>query len=100
MDRSRVTNRIHEVDLVRAIDRLLFSPNPPRLLHGVDGRAVKQGEVVDYIAARIGVEPPPGTEDVEPTGRNLDGSTLKKLLGSLEYPDYVSGYASVFDDTV
>lgn len=95
VDRSRLTNRIHEVDLVRALEALLFSSDPPRLLHAVDGHAAWQGAVVDHIARRLSVDPPENSGTGEPSGRFLDGTLLQKLLGPLQHPDYASGYDAV-----
>lgn len=95
VDRLRLTNRIHEVDLVRTIEKLLLSADPPSLLHAVDGHCVRQGDVVDHIAARLGVGSPPGTHSDAASGRHLDGTKLKRFLGSLDYPNYSSGYDAV-----
>ena len=45
VEHGRRTNRIHEVDLARAILALLSSPAPPALLHATDGAPALLGEV-------------------------------------------------------
>ncbi|WP_413336600.1 NAD(P)-binding domain-containing protein [Brevibacterium sp. GP-SGM9] len=95
IDRSRLTNRIHELDLVRAIEAILASSEPPRLLHAVDGHPAWQGAVVDHIAHRLGVAAPAGSGTGEPSGRFLDGTLLRSVLGSVRHSDYRSGYDAV-----
>lgn len=92
MDVTRRTNRIHETDVVRLLDVLLRAATPPPLVHGVDREPVPLGDVVGFIAAGLGVAPPPAAE---PSGGGtvLDGSLLLELLGELRYPTYREGYA-------
>jgi nucleoside-diphosphate-sugar epimerase len=92
VDGERMTNRIHEVDLARALEVLLSSAAPPRVLHAVDEEPVRLRAVVDHIARRLGVTAPPTADDSEPSGNVFDGSALLDLLGHLEYPDYRAGY--------
>ncbi|WP_244632218.1 sugar nucleotide-binding protein [Microbacterium sp. Se63.02b] len=54
VDHARRTNRIHETDLVRVLDVLLRMDAPPRLVHAVDEDPAPLGEVVRFIAARMG----------------------------------------------
>lgn len=99
VDYERRTNRIHEVDLVRAIAQLLDADAPPALLHGVDRRPATLGEVVEFIADRLGVDAPPRAE-VEPDadrGKVLDGSRLAAML-DLTFPTFVEGYGRMIAD--
>lgn len=89
---ARRTNRIHEYDLVRTLHALLAADEPPRLLHAVDRSPATLGEVVTFIAERLGVPPPPPLEPEEATGTVLDGSRLLDFLGTLEHPTYRDGY--------
>ncbi|GAA1125369.1 sugar nucleotide-binding protein [Citricoccus alkalitolerans] len=89
---ARRTNRIHEDDLVRTLHALLTTEEPPRLLHAVDRAPAPLGEVITYIAQRLGVPPPPAITPAEATGTVLDGTRLLDFLGSLEHPTYQSGY--------
>lgn len=95
VDRRRWTNRIHEADLARTLHTLLRAPEPPSLLHATDGRPVQLGEVVDFLAARLGVAPPPALPADAPSGHLLDGALLHRTLGELEHPTYVSGYTEM-----
>jgi nucleoside-diphosphate-sugar epimerase len=92
VNHRRRTNRIHEVDLVRALDLLLRMPEPPALVHAVDEAPVPLGEVVSYIAGELGLPVPPDDTSAEPTGLVHDGTLLRSLLGILDYPTYREGY--------
>ncbi len=89
---SRRTNRIHEDDLVRLLHTLLLHPDPPALLHAVDGHPSRLGEVVAHIAARLDLPVPPRSEPDPGGGTVLDGSRMAALLGELTYPDFRAGY--------
>lgn len=95
VNHRRRTNRIHEVDLVRALDLLLRMPEPPALVHAVDEAPVPLGEVVAHIARELGMPVPPDDLSAEATGLVHDGSLLRSLLGSLDYPTYREGYAEM-----
>lgn len=92
---ARRTNRIHEDDLVRTLHALLTAEEPPRLLHAVDQSPAPLGEVITFIAHRLGVPPPPAVEPEEETGTVLDGTQLLKFLGTLEHPTFQSGYGDL-----
>ncbi|KZE90033.1 sugar nucleotide-binding protein [Microbacterium sp. TNHR37B] len=94
VDYARRTNRIHEVDLVRALEQLLTLADPPALVHAVDAAPVQLGDVVTFLAAELDVAPPPVAEPGR-SGIELDGRLLRSLLGELEYPDYRAGYRAV-----
>ncbi|MDQ0643476.1 sugar nucleotide-binding protein [Microbacterium murale] len=95
VNHRRLTNRIHEHDLVRTLDLLLRMPEPPALVHAVDTAPAPLGEVVEYIARTLGVDAPRDDPTAGPTGQVHDGSLLQSLLGHLEYPTYVEGYAEM-----
>lgn len=94
---QRRTNRIHEEDLARLLLALLVHPDPPRLVHAVDGAPSRLGEVVTYLAGRLALPVPPA-EDPDPGhGTVLDGSRAAALLGGLKHPDFRSGYDAMLD---
>lgn len=95
LNHRRRTNRIHEVDLVRALDLLLRMPEPPALVHAIDRAPAPLGEVVAAIAGMLGVEVPPDDPSAPATGLVHDGALLLSLLGHLEYPTYREGYAEM-----
>ena len=95
VDYSRRTNRIHADDLVRLLDRMLRAEDPPPLVHAVDQAPATMGEVVTFIADRLGVEPPPRAEPESHGGTVLDGTLLLDVLGTLRYPSFHEGYAEM-----
>lgn len=97
VDYQRWTNRIHETDLVRTLEELLRMPEPPSLLHALDEKSAPLGEVATFIADTLGVAPPPDLDAPGPTGHVLDGSLLRRVLGTLEYPTYVAGYREMIE---
>ena len=92
---AKRTNRIHETDLVRTLQTLLFAENPPPILHAVDQTPAALGEVVTYIAQRLELPPPPRIEPDVASGTILSGALLLSLLGTLQYPTFEAGYDHV-----
>lgn len=92
VDYAKRTNRIHETDLVRVLEAMLTVDAPPRLVHVVDEAPAPLGEVVTFIARRLGVQPPPPRGEAGPGGTVLDGALLRTLLPSLRYPTFEAGY--------
>ncbi|NJI58091.1 hypothetical protein HCX50_01465 [Microbacterium oxydans] len=95
VDHSRLTNRIHETDLVRTLDLLLRTDDAPRLVHAVDERPAPLSDVVRFIAGELDVAVPPDAASDGPRGFVYDGSLLHSLLGRLDYPTYEEGYAEM-----
>lgn len=95
VDHDRRTNRLHETDVVRAILALLDAADPPQLLLGADERPATLGEVVAFLAERLGVPMPPRAEAAERRGTVLDGSRLRTVLGGLAYPTFEDGYGEM-----
>lgn len=123
IDGDRITNRIHEADLARALEVLVTVDGPPRVLHAVDEEPVALRAVVDYIASRLGVTPPPDADEDSPSGNDpggrnpsgrepigtdtsgrqpsgnvFSGAALRALLGHLDYPSYRDGYEELVAD--
>ncbi|MEZ0140355.1 hypothetical protein AB1285_16085 [Microbacterium sp. NRRL B-14842] len=92
----RRTNRIHETDLVRALDLLLRTPEPPALVHAVDRAPAPLGDVMTFLADRLGLPVPPD-DGSAPSGFVYDGTLLRSVLGDLAYPTYEDGYTEMID---
>lgn len=99
VDYTRRTNRIHEDDLVGLLHAMLTAESPPPLIHAVDQAPVPLGEVVTFIAERLGVEPPPHLVPEESGGTVLDGSLMREFVGSLEFPSFREGYERMLSGT-
>ena len=93
MNFRRWTNRIHHTDLVRALEALLFRPDPPRLLHAVDSCPVQLGEVVEYLASALNVPTPPDLSAEPETGRRIENARFHDFIGPLEFPTFREGYS-------
>lgn len=93
------TNRIHREDCARSLVHLLGRPGVAPLYVGTDAAPVKLSEVMEWIAARLGVAPPPVVE-LAPGERRMRGGS-KRCSGALllsegfmlEFPSYREGYA-------
>lgn len=92
---DRMTNRIHEQDLVEAITRVVTDDHPPRILHAVDLAPAPLQEVVEFVASQLGVEVPPSLPTDGPSGKMLDGELLSAYLGGLTFPSYREGYKEI-----
>ena len=92
---TRRTNRVHESDLVRAIEAMLDRADAPALLHATDAGPAPLGDVTIFVAKQLGVPAPPRIHPEKPSGTLLSGKRMHALLGSLEYPSYRDGYAEI-----
>ena len=95
---QRWTNRVHRDDLVHGLERLALDPEPPDLVHAVDSLPAQMGEVVAFIADRLGVSVPGHIEDERPGGKRIDGTRFGSLVGELKFPTYRDGFASMLMD--
>lgn len=93
------TNRIHREDCARALVHLVERARVAPLYIGSDASPAPLSEVMTWIAARLGVAPPPVVEEA-PAGRRSRGgnkrcsSALLRSEGfALAYPSYREGYA-------
>lgn len=89
------TNRIHEIDLARALEVMLTLKDPPHPIHAVDQSPATMAEVVTFIADQLGLRPPPALQPEEAGGTVLGGGLLLETLGSLHYPTFEAGYRSM-----
>lgn len=95
---ARRTNRIHQTDLVQALRAMLALADPPEVLHAIDQTpGVLLGDVVNYIANKLDMTPPPALEPVEDSGKTLNGDRLNTLIGPLTYPTYRAGYDNIIE---
>lgn len=90
------TNRIHLEDAARAFAHLLALPDAEPLYIGVDDMPAPEHEVLDWLAQRQGLPPPPRM--VDPAGRankKLSNRRLRLTGFDFLYPNYCAGYAAL-----
>lgn len=93
------TNRIHRDDCAGVLAHLLDLDHPGSIYLGVDHVPAPQCEVMDWIAGRLGLPPPPRL----PAGggsprRGSKRCSNRRLLASgyrFRYPSYREGYAAL-----
>lgn len=118
--RTEYTNRIHVDDLARAMSLLLLHPEPPRLVLAVDDEPAPRRQVLEWLAERLGVPAPVGTDPTaEPargqpaagspaagspsigrprrsdSNKRISNALLRSLGVELEYPSFREGYAAL-----
>ncbi|MGG1909497.1 hypothetical protein AB1285_21165 [Microbacterium sp. NRRL B-14842] len=91
----RRTNRIHETDLVRALDLLLRTPEPPALVHAVDRAPAPLGDVMTFSPTASVCRYRPTTA----VRRAASSTTARSCVRSrdLAYPTYEDGYTEMID---
>lgn len=105
-----IGNRIHRDDCAGAVAHLLALPSPSDLYVGVDHAPVELAEVYRWIAAQLGLPPPPESDELDARGKESlarGGSARKRcsnrrLLESgyvFRYPTYREGYAALLAET-
>jgi len=100
VDPAQWSNRIHVDDAAGMLAFLLAQHEQGRELEelylGVDDAPVLQAEVLDWLAARMGLPPVPRAPSVGGgANRRLRNRRIRELGFSLRYPDYRAGYAAV-----
>lgn len=98
------TNRIHRDDCVAVLRHLMNVPDPGPIYLAVDSEPATQCEVMDWLAARMGVTAPPrllsaaGAEGRRQSSKRCRNDALLKTGYRFLYPSYRDGYAAVLDD--
>ncbi|WP_234989136.1 hypothetical protein [Demequina sp. NBRC 110052] len=95
--RATRTNRVHETDLVRVLHALLRHEDPPHVIHALDAEPATLGDVTDFIADVLGVEPPTEGDGPGRTGNVFDGTAVRSLVGHLDFPTFREGYRDMIE---
>lgn len=95
--RRRFTNRIHRDDAAAAIVHLATGvTDPAPVYNGVDRDSALLGDVLDFLADRLGVDHPSSDgEGPAPTGKRISGELLRSTGLAFTYPSYREGYTAV-----
>jgi len=93
------TNRIHRDDCAGALAHLLALERPARCYVGADSTPARQCEVMDWLAARAGVPPPPRLEPSAARGRGKRCANARLLASgyTLRHPGFRDGYGPLLD---
>lgn len=103
---GHVFSRIHQDDIVAALQAAIAAPQPGSVLNLADDRPASSADIVEHAAALLGMAPPAWQALDDPqTGALLHGfyaesrrvgnARLKALLGGpLLYPSYVEGLSA------
>ncbi|MHA7286678.1 SDR family oxidoreductase [Arthrobacter sp. MDT3-44] len=92
------TNRIHRDDAAAAIVHLTMDLDDPAPIYvGSDEQPVDLGDVLQFLAAELGLPEPPTGETSSTRGgaRRMDSSRLRSTGFSFAYPTYREGYRAV-----
>ncbi|MGE0356142.1 MAG: NAD-dependent epimerase/dehydratase family protein [Burkholderiales bacterium] len=99
--RAAITNRIHRDDCARAIAHLVGRSSVDPLYLGTDEAPTAMGEILDWLAARLGVAPPPLGEDSPEVpsrrggAKRLSSARLRASGFAFRYPTYREGFAAI-----
>jgi nucleoside-diphosphate-sugar epimerase len=98
--RAANTNRIHRDDCARALLHLVERPAVAPLYLGSDEAPTPMGEILDWLAARLGLPAPPvGTDapDVLQRGANkrISSARLRGEGFAFLYPTYREGFEAI-----
>ena len=96
------TNRIHAEDVVGSLIHFADPAVPAGIYLGVDDAPVTQCEVLDFIAAELGLPAPPRAEGAAPDRRGVgskrgDNRKLRASGYVLRYPTYREGYRAILN---
>jgi nucleoside-diphosphate-sugar epimerase len=100
--RLALTNRIHRDDCARALVHLVEQPVIAPLYLGSDEAPTPMGEILDWIATRLGLEPPPvGGEAGEAPQRGgnkrISSARLRGEGFVFLHPTYREGFAAILE---
>ena len=102
-ERAAITNRIHRDDCARALAHLVERPHLEPLYLGTDEAPTPMGEILDWIAARLGLPPLPAGTDGDGGSpqrggnKRLSSARLRGAGFAFRYPTYREGFGALID---
>ena len=98
------TNRIHRDDAASAIAYMIERVNSGKPVEDcyivTDSTPVSQYKVLQWMAAKLGVEPAGNDIPQVSGGKRLSNQRLLASGFKLAYPDYISGYSSLLSASI
>ena len=94
------TNRIHRDDAAAAIVHLsTASPSSQQVFLGVDDMPTHREEVLQFIAAELGIDRPVGSPDTHGprSGKQCDNTKLRQSGFTFAFPSYREGYRAILN---
>jgi len=97
---DRFTNRIHRDDIAGLVTHLIQHGTSDPILLVSDDEPTTQRQIIEFIAARLGVSPPSLTVDAHVSGarggnKRCNNARLRATGYSLLYPTFREGYGSL-----
>ncbi len=91
------TNRIHRDDAARALAHLLVLDALEGLYLGVDDEPAERGEVLTWLASRLGAPSPPTATSEAPrtSGKRCRNARLRATGFAFSYPTFREGYEAM-----
>jgi nucleoside-diphosphate-sugar epimerase len=97
------TNWCHQADAVAATLAALDRGEDGRVYHATDAHPASRRELVEWVSARLGIEPPRREADADAVpgrrgaNRRVHGERTRAALGlALRYPSFREGLAELF----
>ncbi len=99
-NRTRYMNLIHRDDIVGALMHVMRLAQPARVYVGVDDEPQEYNALVEWIAERIGVAPPPFSDEPQTRGRaahnrRCSNARLRTSGYTMLYRNAARGYESI-----
>lgn len=99
-NRIRYINLIHLDDIVGSLVHVMNLERPAPVYLGVDDTPQEYNALVEWIAARIGVAPPPFTDEPQTRGRaahnrRCSNRRLRDSGYAMRHPSAIDGYVSL-----
>jgi nucleoside-diphosphate-sugar epimerase len=91
---QRFMNLCHREDATRAVTAALERGSAGATYHASDAEPVRRGDLVRWIAARLGIEPHASEVDAGGPDRRIDAAWSRAVLGTeLAFPTFREGLA-------
>jgi nucleoside-diphosphate-sugar epimerase len=94
---ERWMNFCHREDAVRAVLASIDRGEPGAVYHASDAEPVRRGELVRWVAARLGIEPHTSGTPAQGANRRISAAWSRRVLGlELAYSTFRDGLGDVF----